>query len=61
MTDEERAKLSKKTDKKKGIKRPEGVKNMKEIELKERVIREERIRLQNEAHKRQLVKNFYLA
>lgn len=57
MTDEERAKLSKKNDKKKGVKRQEVTKNTKEIELKERIIREERIRLQNEAHKRQLVRN----
>ncbi|CAF0710228.1 unnamed protein product [Brachionus calyciflorus] len=53
MTDDQRAKLKNKNDKKKKIKKQELTKINKEIDLKEKVIREERIRLQHEAFKRQ--------
>ncbi|RNA40956.1 golgin subfamily A member 6 22 isoform X3 [Brachionus plicatilis] len=51
MTDEDRAKMAKKNDKKKGNKKSVDLKVKQDIDLKERVIREERIRLQNEAFK----------
>lgn len=57
MTDEDRAKMAKKNDKKKGNKKSVDLKVKQDIDLKERVIREERIRLQNEAFKIKLVCN----
>lgn len=55
MTDEERAKMAKKNDKKKPNKKVVDIKTKQDAEFKERIIREERIRLQQESYKKKLV------